>query len=148
MGYWTAVSDVVVTHASGPGRRAKHGFWSFERDSNDGQAFIERVFEESRHRFTYLGEWHTHPWGRLTPSPRDVRTMRGIPEEPHSYQDRPLLVIHSTRRSRLWPACRAYVWLDNELVEQRLHILHSSPVEMLHRSASDSTSKNWRFQSR
>jgi integrative and conjugative element protein (TIGR02256 family) len=138
MGYWTAASDVVVTHASGPGRYAKHGLWSFERDPHDGQAFIERVFEESGRRFTYIGEWHTHLWGRLTPSHRDLRTMRGIPEEPHSYQERPLLIIHSTLRSRVWPACRGYILRDGELVEQHLYFLHLSPHEILRKSASDS----------
>ena len=133
MGYWTTDSDVVVTHASGPGREARHGFLTFERAHAAGQLFIDRVFEESGGLLTYLGEWHTHPWGRLTPSARDLQTMRAIPLEPRAYQPQPILVIHAGPWSRFWPQSQvqAYVLFQDKLMSQRLYLLHLSVKQIL-----------------
>lgn len=138
MGFWTADSDAVITHASGPGPKATHGMWTFERDPVSGQSFIDEIFEQSGGAFTYLGEWHTHPWGRLEPSIRDLRTMRMIPLEPRSYQPRPILVVHSGPWSRYWSQCHAYVLLQGRLVAQRLYELDVPADEIL----GDSTSAN------
>lgn len=79
MGYWVVPdSELVITHAIGPGPSAAHYKKSFVPDSGYQEAEIARIYTESNRFSTYLGDWHTHPSGSSYLSYRDKRTLKEI----------------------------------------------------------------------
>jgi integrative and conjugative element protein (TIGR02256 family) len=122
-GYWTSDGNAVITAATGPGPRARHGWVSFEPDTTHCQEQLNEVYQRTTGAITYLGEWHTHPRGRPCPSTRDIATMCDVARDVQSRQARPLLWIIATRLRRkeqhgIWmlnpPKCRCMEisWLD------------------------------------
>jgi integrative and conjugative element protein (TIGR02256 family) len=99
--------EVHVTHASGPGPRARRTRYSFARDTPFCQGFLDEVATGTGCLIDYVGEWHKHheavPW----PSWRDVRTAAEIADNPDYHVRLCLLLIigESNRRSAL----RAFV---------------------------------------
>src|SRR5688572_32861348 len=58
MGYWAKnYLEVVITHVIGPGPDAKHSVSGFVPDYSFQEVEIERVYEESRRLYMYLGDW-------------------------------------------------------------------------------------------
>lgn len=78
MGYVDAAGTPVVTDVIGPGPAATHAPTGFVPDSPWQQRQVDVVYERSGRRYTYLGDWHTHPGGVPFPSWRDLRTLRRI----------------------------------------------------------------------
>jgi integrative and conjugative element protein (TIGR02256 family) len=93
-GYVTASRDIVVTDATAPGPNAHHGFLSFEPDTAYCQRCLNSVYEMSRGKVSYVGEWHTHPHSKTVPSDTDWRAMYRIATDPDQRQPQPLLWIH------------------------------------------------------
>lgn len=94
---------VVLTHVSGPGPRAKRTRYSFARDKEYCQAFLNRVAVESQGEVDYLGEWHKHHEAEPRPSGTDVRTAADIARSPDYHVGLCLLLImgESDRRDSL-----------------------------------------------
>lgn len=65
----------VITHVSPPSARSLGGLFWVRRDRRDAQRFINRVFAETNGAVNYLGEWHTHPEARPTPSACDRKML-------------------------------------------------------------------------
>ena len=66
IGYWTPDgSQAVVTQIIGPGPGALHTRTKFVPDTEYQEVEITRIYLESGRIQTYLGDWHTHPEGRL-----------------------------------------------------------------------------------
>jgi integrative and conjugative element protein (TIGR02256 family) len=94
MGYWdTQGSDVVITTAIGPGPRASHRPTGFMPDQQYQLDQIARHYEGSGRRFTYLGDWHTHPRGTEALSGRDRRTLAWIARAPEARAPHPLMLL-------------------------------------------------------
>lgn len=53
--------------------RSRFGFFRRQRKH---QSVLDKEWEDSGHRRTYFGEWHTHPESRPTPSPMDLKSWR------------------------------------------------------------------------
>ena len=51
-------------------------FWGFIRETKKSEKLLKKHFKKSTGY--YLGEWHSHPKFRLTPSTKDISTMIGI----------------------------------------------------------------------
>lgn len=64
--------SIVVSEATGPRPTDRRGRTFFEPDRADEQAEIDAMFARDLH---YIGDWHTHPELRPTPSRRDHSTM-------------------------------------------------------------------------
>lgn len=64
----------------------------FERDGPYGQAFLDRMASEMP-GVDYVGEWHSHPGSRATPSPRDTQSFAEIAADSNYFTTDPLLVI-------------------------------------------------------
>lgn len=92
IGYKTD-NQFVVTHATGPGPKAKHSLFNFRRDVQYCNEQLLQFFEESDGVLTYLGEWHTHPIGRPIPSWVDDKEMHAISKTEIYQNDLPLLFI-------------------------------------------------------
>jgi integrative and conjugative element protein (TIGR02256 family) len=94
MGYWgVAYSEVVVTHAVGPGPLALHYRKSFLPDATYQENEIARIYEDSNRISTYLGDWHTHPKGSSFLSYRDKRTLRRIADHSDARCSIPIMAV-------------------------------------------------------
>lgn len=61
---------IVIHHAGGPGPKALRESHRFLRDLAHAQQLAEWAWMEDRSQ--WIGEWHTHPSGDLTPSCYDL----------------------------------------------------------------------------
>ncbi len=68
----------VITHVSPPSARSLGGLFWVRRDRRDAQRFINRVFTETNGTVNYLGEWHTHPEAKPTPSACDRKMLSDL----------------------------------------------------------------------
>jgi integrative and conjugative element protein (TIGR02256 family) len=86
-------TTIQITRASPPGPRAKHGPFTFSRDTE----FLQRYLDDLHHRSTgkedYVGEWHVHRALDAPPSRTDRRSMRRIARRSNYAIDSPVLVI-------------------------------------------------------
>lgn len=78
LGYAGERDDVVVTTVIGPGPRAFHARSRFIPDHAYHDAEVARLYEASGRRWTYLGDWHTHPDAAAYLSPTDAETLERI----------------------------------------------------------------------
>jgi len=78
LGYLSNKKQVVVTNSIGPGPRARHARDSFDPDNAFQEQEIARLYAQSGRRWSYLGDWHTHPRSSSKLSPQDKRTLRRI----------------------------------------------------------------------
>lgn len=65
-------SDVIISEATGPRPSDRRGRYFCHPDRRIEQREIDEMFLEGLH---YIGDWHTHPVGRPTPSGEDERNM-------------------------------------------------------------------------
>lgn len=93
LGWRASTDEVVVTTVIGPGANAEHNLTSFRPDAAWQQEQIEKVYSRTERRVTYLGDWHSHPGGSLTLSPRDVKTLRRIARHPEARAAAPVMVV-------------------------------------------------------
>lgn len=80
LGYWaTSSEEIVITDSVGPGPAAKHAKRRFEPDHEWQASIIAAIYRKSRYLFTYLGDWHSHPYSPNSGlSWQDRRTLRKI----------------------------------------------------------------------
>lgn len=94
VGYWSSDGDhVVVTAVIGPGPTAVHRRASSTPDAAYQEAEIARRYESSERRYTYIGDWHSHPDGRPLLSRQDRRTLAAIAGTPEARAPVPLMGI-------------------------------------------------------
>lgn len=90
----SADSEVVwIEEALRPGPNAKHGRYSFEPDAGHDAKRIAQAYEVSGRRLSYLGDWHTHPFGTPHLSAQDLATLRGIAEYPPARMKHPVMIV-------------------------------------------------------
>lgn len=92
MGYQVA-TRLTITDVIGPGPAAKHERFAFTPDTQWQVERIAELYARSGRRLSYLGDWHTHPLGRPTPSHRDRETLRTISRYPDARCPQPLMLI-------------------------------------------------------
>lgn len=119
---WRANTDeVVVTTVIGPGPNAEHNPTSFRPDAVWQQEQIGEVYRRSERRVTYLGDWHTHPDGSPSLSPRDIKTQRRIARHLEARAPAPVMVVLAGGRAEwhigLYQLRRAW-----SLHQQRMHL--------------------------
>jgi integrative and conjugative element protein (TIGR02256 family) len=91
---WRANSrEVVVVEVVGPGPNADHRARSFRPDAAWQQEQINDTYASSGRRITYLGDWHTHPAGSPSLSPRDIRTLRRIARHNDARAPQPVMAV-------------------------------------------------------
>jgi integrative and conjugative element protein (TIGR02256 family) len=105
---WRADADAVVAAVLGPGPNARHRLRSFE--ARQGR----RIYAATQRKVAYVGEWHTHPFGVLSPSGQDRLAARLIAEDPDFRAPVPLSAIVGGWRSggRLV----VYAWIRDQFV--------------------------------
>jgi integrative and conjugative element protein (TIGR02256 family) len=65
-------NDARVLRATGPSASDKRGWAWFRPDQRIQNVEIKRVFKEELH---FVGDWHTHPERKPSPSSRDLESM-------------------------------------------------------------------------
>src|SRR6201996_2592173 len=61
IGYQATTKEFVITQVIGPGKNAVHGITWFKPDQAFHHSEIARIYEDTGHMETYMGDWHTHP---------------------------------------------------------------------------------------
>jgi len=94
MGWWSADDHgATVRSVIGPGPKAQHGRYTFIPDDEWQEREVARLYQESGRTLSYLGDWHTHPYGIPTPSIRDRRTLCRIARHRAARAPQPLMLI-------------------------------------------------------
>lgn len=75
LGYMEKKS-IFIEKASIPTFYDKSTRFSFIRDKKSAQMFIDYEFLNSEGKLTYIGEWHTHPENKPTPSRKDLNMIK------------------------------------------------------------------------
>jgi integrative and conjugative element protein (TIGR02256 family) len=88
-----AGNGLVVTELIGPGPRAIHERHTFTPDYQYQDAEIKRIYTDSRRLHTYLGDWHSHPDGSASLSPKDKRALRVIAAHKAARAKAPVMAI-------------------------------------------------------
>jgi integrative and conjugative element protein (TIGR02256 family) len=123
---WHENGAYVIDRMLGPGPKAKHGFASFEPDSEWQAREGARIYHDTGRTVAYIGDWHTHPHGNPYPSGQDRRTVEAIANDTDFRIQNPLYAIlgRSLRdiRARRWRLVM-YVWNGESLEPIEVDIL-------------------------
>lgn len=92
VGYWSN-KDVVVTDIIGPGSKAVHRRYTFTPDTAWQESEIARIYEASGRVHTYLGDWHSHPYGSQNLSIKDLGVMIRVATHRPARAARPIMGI-------------------------------------------------------
>jgi integrative and conjugative element protein (TIGR02256 family) len=95
MGYVTG-KELVISEIIGPGPDAIHRTHSFTPDYAYQEIEVARIYEASCRKWTYLGDWHSHPrqkWPNL--SAKDIQTLHRIGRSKKARIAAPLMLISS-----------------------------------------------------
>ncbi|WP_425305661.1 Mov34/MPN/PAD-1 family protein [Desulfocurvibacter africanus] len=104
MGY-RSQGQIVITEVVGPGPGAEHFPSRFVPDHEWQETEVARIYKASGRMHTYLGDWHSHPFGGCRPSRRDIYTLWKISREEEARAPWPIMTILSGEE---W---EADVWL-------------------------------------
>lgn len=85
----------VVTSIVGPGPSAEHDHTSFDPDQPWQVAEVARRYAERPYASEYLGDWHSHPYGRAEPSITDWWVAARIARYRAARNPKPLMMICS-----------------------------------------------------
>lgn len=96
LGYTDVRGNLVVTEVVGPGPDAVHQEDYFLPDGTFQQNEINRVFESSEGKTTYLGDWHSHPFKKPYLSSIDLVTLKKIARHKTSGTKEPVFLIIGT----------------------------------------------------
>lgn len=94
IGYKDKSGNHVITHATGPGPNAYHGLTCFEADHKYCQSILNNIFDLTRGELTFIGDWHTHPWGALDISSRDYKTLIELASDNRARTPLPIIAIY------------------------------------------------------
>lgn len=86
-------STLLVTRASPPGPRARHGRFFFSRDTRFLQRYLDSIYDRTDGEEDYVGEWHVHPSLNAPPSRTDRRSLWRIARRRNYATDNPVLLI-------------------------------------------------------
>lgn len=85
--------SVLITEVVGPGPRARHERTWFEPDQEWQEVAVADAWLRSGGSVEYLGDWHSHPAGRLKPSRLDLTAAQTIASSHEARAQRPLMLI-------------------------------------------------------
>ena len=87
------IEHYVLTAVSVPTGFDKRTRFSFVRSIKSAQPFINRHWKDSDGIENYIGEWHTHPEYKPTPSPTDRELIKRVVSEKSSLFPKIFLII-------------------------------------------------------
>lgn len=75
--------------------------FQFIRKEKDHQEIMDKLWTESEHMKSYLGEWHTHNQCRPSPSFVDRNNWKKISKKAHNFKDL-LFIIVGKKYTGIW----------------------------------------------
>lgn len=87
----------IISAVINAGHNSKATSATFEPDYEWQQKALNQAFTENPD-LEYLGDWHSHPGGRVLPSSTDVQLLTTIRAEPLAQCPNPLMLICGGRR--------------------------------------------------
>jgi integrative and conjugative element protein (TIGR02256 family) len=97
LGYWTEDrASIVVTHGTPPAVRGTA--FGITISGKGHRRRFHQAWASSNGHVTFLGDWHTHPGGPLTPSQTDHSAMRQLAEDGNYGTPEPLIAIAGVPR--------------------------------------------------
>jgi integrative and conjugative element protein (TIGR02256 family) len=125
VGYVSDDQALVVTHAAGPGPRAKLRPFSVLIDGRHAQQFCDRMSRRTEGRIDYVGDWHRHLGWSLKASSDDLRAMRKVAAFEYCPITNPASLIYRS----LPEGYNIYVLNERNLLEAfPLSLLRSVPL--------------------
>jgi integrative and conjugative element protein (TIGR02256 family) len=122
MGYYLNGNEVVVTHASLPGKNAIQQRNSVEFDIPFCQSFINDVYGLTNGYVSYIGDWHSHTMNILAPSSVDKTELKKIALSKKTRLSDPLMLIVYGKGQQFYGETFAYT---NGLIYRIRDIVHS-----------------------
>jgi integrative and conjugative element protein (TIGR02256 family) len=101
-----ALGEMIITGASGPGPLARKTKYSFARDTQYCQRYLDKSAKDSSGLVDYVGEWHKHHEIDPRPSWQDITTIRKIASSSYYHVTVPVLLIIG--QSNLRESLRAF----------------------------------------
>ena len=80
----TIGSLIVVEDLTEPYKKDRCEKFAFIRGTQGHQEYMDKVWNESNHSLTYLGEWHTHNQTSITASEIDYKNWSRILKRNHN----------------------------------------------------------------
>jgi integrative and conjugative element protein (TIGR02256 family) len=93
MGMIDQYNNIFITEVIGPGPSAEHHLASFTPDYNWQEDKIAKIYQDSKRRKIYLGDWHSHPSGNTSLSRKDKKTLKNIANYPDARIQTPIMAI-------------------------------------------------------
>ena len=89
--------NIYITKVSVPNAFDKAGRCKFIRNKKAAQIIIDHEFINSGNKTIYLGEWHTHPENRPSPSGIDLKMLKGQFKNNRINEEYLLLIIRGIK---------------------------------------------------
>lgn len=90
LGHYTDATTAIITKIVGPPSDSKSGRFWFIRGVKGLASLLVKAWEVNEY---YLGEWHYHPNGTITPSQQDLRQMKKISQSNRYNCPEPIMII-------------------------------------------------------
>jgi integrative and conjugative element protein (TIGR02256 family) len=139
LGRWVEAERAIITQIIGPGPHAKHRRASFEPDYEFQEAEIAKAHASADLGCEYLGDWHSHPRGPLSPSSTDMRVLHKIASYPAARCKDPTMCIISG--GPYW-AASAWRLVDGRCLEIDVAVV---PAEGAHATTDPLSSRKVRL---
>ncbi len=116
-----------MTVAGDPGPNADRRPDGFVRDLDHARRLGDIAYE--RDGSVWVGEWHTHPGGPLTPSPTDLGTYATLLADPDLAFERVLSLIVTPCPLHGWEETRTTAWIVDRSGANQVVIVAEPPSE-------------------
>lgn len=90
LGRYLDTTTATITHVVGPTSDSKSGRYWFVRGVQGLATLLSKAWKKDEY---YLGEWHYHPNGTITPSSQDLTQMKKIAKSKEYKCPEPIMVI-------------------------------------------------------
>lgn len=95
-------NSIVITDITEPYSQDKRTRYRFQRMENGHQEAMNRLWEQSNYKKTYLGEWHTHKQEQPQPSNIDIKNWIKISGKKSNNSERLFFIIVGTKEVGVW----------------------------------------------
>lgn len=110
-------NSILITDITEPYYQDRRTKYRFQRRENGHQEAMNKLWEQSNYKKTYLGEWHTHKQEIPQPSIIDVRNWIKISNENSNNSERLFFIIVGTKEIGVWMVWDSAV-IKLELIEK------------------------------
>lgn len=112
-----AEKKIIMTDLTEPQRKDLRTIFAFKRSEFGHQEIMDKLWEESQHKKTYLGEWHTHNQRIPQPSYIDRRNWIKISQRKQN-SDWLFFVIVGTKQIGIWTILGGEIVQVNKVINE------------------------------